>query len=287
MQQWGIHLMLVELAIGDAYGAGFEYSPEPMVREQNDLSRYVQHPRHGIRPGCYTDDTQMSIAIAEAIVSGEPWTRENLAQRFVTAFKRDPREGYAGGFYAFLQEINDGEEFLAKIRPHSDRSGASMRAAPIGVFPTVETVIERCKLQAALTHNTPDGINAAIAASLMSHYFIYNIDPKSDLPQFINEFAPGSWLAPWRGKVGSKGVMSVHAALTAVMTHNSLSEILKSCIAFTGDVDTVATIALSAASCSNEVAQDIPPVLIETLENNEYGLDYLRTLDGKLMQNMA
>lgn len=279
--------MLVELAIGDAYGAGFEYSPTRMVRELNDLSGYVQHPRHGIRPGCYTDDAQMSIAIAEAIVSGESWTRENLAHRFVTAFKRDPREGYARGFYAFLQEINDGDEFLARIRPHSDKSGAAMRATPIGIFPNVGTVIDSCKLQAALTHDTPGGINAAIAASLMTHYFIYNVGPKSELPQFVMEFVPGSWVTPWHGKVGAKGLMSVHAALTAVVSNDSLSEILKACIAFTGDVDTVATVALGAASCSNEIVQDIPSVLLDSLENEEYGLDYLRKLDARLMHNAA
>ncbi|MBE7383038.1 MAG: ADP-ribosylglycohydrolase family protein [Leptolyngbya sp. SIO1E4] len=278
--------MLIELAIGDAYGAGFEYAPIVMIREQNDLSRYVQHPRHNIRPGCYTDDTQMSLAIAEAIVSSEPWTRETLAQRFVTAFKRDPRQGYAGGFHAFLQEINDGAEFLAKIRPHSDKSGAAMRAIPLGVFSDVGTVIDRCKLQAALTHNTPDGINAAIATSLMSHYFIYALGPKADLPQFIHKWVPGSWKTPWQGKVGSKGLMSAHAALTAIMAHNSLSEILKACIAFTGDVDTVATIALGAASCSTEITQDIPAVLIETLENSTYGLEYLQDLDQQLMQQV-
>ena len=276
--------MLVELAIGDAYGAGFEYSPTPMIREQNTLSAYVQHPKHDIRPGCYTDDTQMSIAIAEAIVSGDPWTDENLAHRFVTAFKRDPREGYASGFHALLQEINNGGELLDKIRPHSDKSGAAMRAVPIGVFPQVTTVIERCRLQAALTHNTPDGVNAAIVASLMSHYFIYKLGPKLELPQFISEYVTGSWTTPWRGKVGSKGIMSVHAALTAVMAHTRLSEILQACIACKGDVDTVATIALGAASCSNEIAQDLPARLFNTLENDRYGLDFLRQLDSQLMQ---
>ncbi|QBD80454.1 ADP-ribosylglycohydrolase family protein [Ktedonosporobacter rubrisoli] len=51
--------MLLELAIGDAYGAGFEYVDPEMIRRQNNLSHYVKHPRHAIRPGCYTDDTQM------------------------------------------------------------------------------------------------------------------------------------------------------------------------------------------------------------------------------------
>ncbi len=274
--------MLVELAIGDAYGAGFEYSPNRMIREQNDLSGYVQHPRHGIRPGCYTDDTQMSIAIAEAIVSGESWTKENLASRFVSAFKRDPREGYARGFFAFLQEVRDGVEFLEEIRPESDKSGAAMRACPIGVYGAIEGVIERSTVQASLTHNTPDGIAAAVAASLMSHYFIYNLGPRSDLPHFIADHVPGEWAVPWKKKVGAKGTMSVRAAITAVAANGSLSSILKECVAFTGDVDTVAAIALGAASCTQEVEQDLPEILFENLEDGRYGLAFLSRLDGKL-----
>lgn len=279
--------MLIELAIGDAYGAGFEYSPEPMIREHNTLSAYVQHPRHNIRPGCYTDDTQMSIAIAESIASGEPWNRENLAHRFVTAFKRDPREGYAGGFYAFLQLVNDGPEFLDKIRPHSDKSGAAMRAVPIGIFPEVGEVIERCRLQAAITHDTPDGINAALGVSLMAHYFIYAVGPKAELPQFISKYIPGDWTTPWQGKVGSKGMMSARAALTTVVAHDSLCEILKACIAFTGDVDTVAAIALGAAACSPEISQDLPIVLFDTLEQGQYGSEFLRRLDSQLIPSKS
>jgi hypothetical protein len=38
--------MLIELALEDAYGAGFEYTPDVLVWQQNDLSRYVQHWRY-------------------------------------------------------------------------------------------------------------------------------------------------------------------------------------------------------------------------------------------------
>ncbi|MEM9119799.1 MAG: ADP-ribosylglycohydrolase family protein [Cyanobacteria bacterium P01_F01_bin.56] len=279
--------MLVELAIGDAYGAGFEYAPDSLVRDRNNLTAYVQHPRHDITPGCYTDDAQMSIAVAEAIVSGEPWNAEHLARRFVTAFKRDEREGYARSFYAFLQEITDGDEFLARIKPHSDKSGGAMRAAPIGVYSNVGTVIDRSKRQAELTHKTTDGTNAAIAASLMAHYCLYNIGPKAELPQFISEYVPGSWIAPWFGKVGHKGLDSVHAALTAVVAHNSLSDILRASIAYTGDVDTVATIALGAAAGSQEVDQNLPQCLYDNLENGPYGLDYLIQLDRQLLEQAA
>jgi len=274
--------MLLELAIGDAYGAGFEYANEMIV--DNNLSRYVPHPRHRLIPGSYTDDTQMSIAIAQVIISQAPWTPEVLAQSFVTAFKRDIREGYAKNFYRFLLEIQDGKEFLSKIRPDSDKSGAAMRAAPIGIYPTPEKVIEAATIQAAITHNTPNGINAAVAAALMSHYFIYQLGPKRKLGQFLEGYVLfGEWSKPWQGEVKSKGWMSVRAAITAVMRNDSMSELLQDCIAFTGDVDTVAAIALAAGSCTQEISQDIPIHLVTGLENGAYGRDYLVALDQQLM----
>ena len=120
--------VLLELAVGDAYGAGFEYVDRDAIQVANDLSRFVKHPRHQIVPGCYTDDTQMSIAIAEVLVTGAPWTPEVLADAFVTAFQRDPREGYAARFHAFLSRVENGQQFLAEIDPTSDKSGAAMRA---------------------------------------------------------------------------------------------------------------------------------------------------------------
>jgi len=277
--------MLLELAIGDAYGAGFEYVEPEMVERYNDLSGYVQHPSfQQLKPGCYTDDTQMSLAIAETIVDREPWTREVLATRFVETFKRDPRVGYSRKFYQFLRQIQDGREFLEAINWTSDKSGAAMRAAPMGVFPSVEKVIEAATIQGAITHNTPDGINAARAAALMSHYFIYKLGPKGRLGKFLEGYVAGEWSEPWRGVVKSKGWMSVRAAITAVMRNDSLKGLLKDCIDFMGDVDTVAAIALAAGSCSEEITPDLPYHLIEGLENGAYGRDYIIKLDEQLMK---
>ena len=81
--------------------------------------------------------------------------------------------------------------------------------------------------------------------------------------------------------------MSVRAAITAIMTADSMAEILRQCVAFTGDVDTVAAIALGAAAASPEIKQDLPEVLIAGLENGPYGSDFLRRLDQRLMQTMT
>jgi len=279
--------MLVELAIGDAYGAGFEYVRDRrFLTRNNKLHAYVQHPRHRRKPGVYTDDTQMSIAIAELIVDGSPWTEERLAGKFVEVFHRDPREGYAGGFYAFLKKTRTGEAFLANIRPDSDKSGAAMRASPIGVYPSIDAVIERSSLQAALTHNTPDGINAAVAASLMTHYFLYGLGAKKDLPDFLVEHVPGNWHEPWMGEVGSRGWMSVRAAIASVVRHESLAAVLKSAVAWGGDTDTVAAIALATGSCCQELVPDLPDRLFHDLEKGQYGLPFLRELDKALLNQV-
>lgn len=93
--------MLVEIAIGDAYGAGFEYA-KPTPDRPNDLSRYYQHPRHGIIPGCYTDDTQMSLAVAEALIeNGAAATSLQFVEKFILAFQRDPAKDTPAAFGSF------------------------------------------------------------------------------------------------------------------------------------------------------------------------------------------
>ncbi len=275
--------MLIELAIGDAYGAGFEYVDARVVRDHNDLTGYVQHPRHkGIAPGCYTDDTQMTLAIVETMLSRRRWSKGNLAQAFVDVFQRDPREGYAGAFHGFLQEVRDGDDFLARIKPQSEKSGAAMRAGPIGLHPDLDEVMRRAELQATITHDTPRGIVAAQAAALLTHYCRHRLGARDRVLHFLAANLPGPWATPWQGKVGHLGVESVAAAATSLRDSTCMRDLLRRCIAWTGDVDTVATIALCAGSCCAEIEQDLPAVLHDGLERGSYGYDYLAQLDEQL-----
>jgi ADP-ribosyl-[dinitrogen reductase] hydrolase len=239
---------MVELAIGDAYGGGFEYASASFVVRHNTVEGYLQHPKHtGIPPGAYTDDTQMTLAVAELLVDGGEWTPLALADRFVEVFHRDPREGYAGGFHAFLRSVRTGREFLARICPNSDKSGAAMRVAPVGLLPSVDEVRHYAALQARVTHDTPAGVASAEAAALAVHYCHHALGPLEDIGGWISEQLGTDWARPWQGKVGSKGAMSVRAALTALASARSMADLLRTCVAYTGDVDTVATIALAAA----------------------------------------
>ncbi len=160
-----------------------------------------------------------------------------------------------------------------------------MRAGPIGVLPTAEEVVARATVQAKVTHNTPEGIAAAQAAALMTHYFLYNHGRKAGLFSFVTQYVPTGLTVPWKGKVGSKGLTSVSAAMTAVMRNDCLANLLIDCVAFTGDTDTVCTIAMAAASCCEEYAFDLPENMYVLVEQGReaYGLEFLRELDGALL----
>jgi len=277
-------MMILSLAVGDSYGASFEYSHLAHIEKHNTGVYYSKHPRHNIPPGFYTDDTQMTLAIAEALLSDERWTKERLASRFVEVFKRDERAGYSGGFYKILKQVNTGRELLEAVSGNSDKSGGAMRTTPIGLCETLGEVEKKTEIQASVTHNSVDGIEAALAASFMAYYFHKRLGEPDALPTWLGEELDWRWAAPWVGKVKTKGWMSVRAAITAVSRNLSMTDLLIDCINFTGDVDTVATIALAAASLSEDYDQDLEESLILGLENRAYGRDYINVLDAQLKE---
>lgn len=275
--------MLVKIAIGDAYGAGFEFAPLSFV-EKNNVLKYIPHPLGTIPEGKYTDDTQMSIAIAELMLSGKSWSKFNIAEAFMKAYKRDKRLGYAGGFQGFLDTVQTPHEFLAKIKPDSSKNGAAMRAVPLGYEPNLSSVMHKAIVQAQVTHDTVGGTVSAAAVALMSHYFIYKLGDKSGLQRFIERYLRIT-LNPCKvTETACHGLDTVDAVLTVLMKSESHTEILRNSVALGGDTDSVASIALGIASTSNLYKKDIPLHMYDKLEvgNYHYGKNYLNNLSRRL-----
>jgi ADP-ribosyl-[dinitrogen reductase] hydrolase len=266
--------ILLSVAVGDAYGAGFEFETPEVVKRENDGKHYRK--RAGFTPGHYTDDTQMTLAIWEAVRLGEPWTPRYLADRFVYVYHRDPRPGYARGFEGVLKACKNGTELLEKLKPESDRNGAAMRSVPLGLLPSITKVKAYAKIQGAITHNTPGGIASSQAVGLMAHFGLKRLGKLSELAAFLEKHVPGTpWSEPWRGEVPLHGISTARAALTALLACRTQSELLRAAVAFTGDTDSVAAIALGCSACFTEYKQDLPRVLVQGLENGPYGREYL------------
>lgn len=279
--------MLVEMAIGDAYGAAFEFLKPQRADELsmfNHGTQFYKHPDLPIGGGRYTDDTQMTLAIAEHMLSGAEWTKEALADRFLFTFHRDARSGYSGGFLNLMHLVESGEELLANLKPGSTRSGAAMRVAPIGLYHSADKVLEVAALQAQVTHDSPEGIESAQAIALATHYLAHRLGSKSALPSYLASRLGNTWQEPWQGWVSVEGMPCARAAITALLSSNSAVEIMTNTVAFGGDVDTVAAMACFMASCSWETETEMTPYLKAGLENGPFGYDYLHNLDDQLFE---
>lgn len=276
--------MLLEIAVGDAYGAGFEFSSREKIHRHNDLSRYVGHDL-GFSAGHYTDDTQMSIAVAEVLLENGENTdpsRETFAHAFVRCYQRDPRPGYAKGLQSLLDECRDGVDLLQTIRPESRRNGAAMRAVPIGLLADTEQIKRVAHAQASVTHDTPEGILSARVVALMAHVLLYEQMAFVDVAAFIQRQTGFVLANDWNREVECDALQTLHAVHTVLLRHRRLSDLLAAAVDLGGDADSVAAIASGLASLSREYVNDVPPVLIDSLENGAYGRDFLQALDDCL-----
>ncbi len=103
----------------------------------------------------FTDDTVLTVAIADAILTGKPYVDSirRIGQRY-------PNAGYGGSFMKWLLSDNP--------RPYNSwGNGSAMRVSPVGfAFSTQDEVLQQAKMTAEITHNHPEGIKGAQATAL-------------------------------------------------------------------------------------------------------------------------
>jgi ADP-ribosylglycohydrolase len=289
--------MLLGLAIGDAFGAGFEN----VHRGSSRLS--VQRPyRYPGGTGIYTDDTQMSLAVAEHMASDIPFAQETLASHFVYAYRRDKRNGYSSHTKGMLGSSWCGMD-LINAQSTEERSGrrsdgSAMRAVPIGLFPDLYDVVEFATINSIITHAHPSAVSASIGVALASHYTYYNLGSPEDIIGYVRQYIPplhpgfDAYLADIddldHSDVGrilgryadygapydnARPVLGVVLFILKYFS-SSLPAVIEQCIGFGGDVDTTMCMAMGIAMMHGSIDADLQ-VLIDDLENGHYGRDHL------------
>lgn len=280
--------MILAIAIGDAYGAGFEFTGKSFIRENHTMERYVQNPRYpDLLPGMYTDDTQMSIAIAEWLTGEEV---QELPDVFVEVYKRDPRKGYGKRIQAALDSSQNGNDFETQVSGfNSIGNGSAMRAVPLGILP-IDVLVTTAAAQAMLTHGHY-GVGPAVITAAMSYFSLYEHASFAELETFLfdhfcdkqEDSTVVHAVLPWHGgPVPCDGSETVRAVFSIVTQATSLKDALDRAIKLGGDTDSVAAIALGIASARLE--NDIPTNFVEGLEvGRKYGPEFLKRLGRKLM----
>ena len=140
--------------LGDAFGSGFEgMNPEKARFHMDNLSKKFLRS--------YTDDTDMTLAVAESLIESSGVNPEDLGKQF--NLHCDLTRGYAVGTIKAVLAIRAGLKWyeVARIvfKDGSFGNGAAMRVSPVGLFyhHDLEGLRRAAMEQANITHVHPLG----------------------------------------------------------------------------------------------------------------------------------
>ena len=283
------------MAKADAFGMKYEFVDHPIPVDKGNLF-YGPHPRHhDYQERHYSDDTQMSLANAELLLKKKDLskiTKLDFIRAWQETFKRDPRVGYSKYMYAQMSSDMTPKQFCEKFASNTGTtSGAAMRAAPFGLIEDFNLAINLASEQASITHNSPAGRFSASVVTAAVH-FLHHGGHFDYLQYFLENTVTGRWLPVWKdpqcGLVEdpNNGLKIVGQALAATEDKKSLAEVFLSSVSQSrvADTDTIATMAAAISSRRQDIIDDLPLALHDTLENGPYGRDYLGEIDKKLMK---
>jgi ADP-ribosylglycohydrolase len=171
---------LLGLACGDALGLLTEFRSLELILESFGMNGIQELPE----PALFTDDTQMTIAVAEALCSSGHGSIEELAHTMSAAFvlwMDSPENNRAAGHTCMssCNRLKRGVPWQAAGDRGSKGCGANMRVAPIGLYACGdEARLRRLAVQSALlTHAHPAALAAAEATALCVAWAVQGIHP--------------------------------------------------------------------------------------------------------------
>ena len=265
--------------LGDIIGSPYEWHN----RKSKDFPLFSKYSR-------FTDDTVMTLAVAagfmavfnnadDQIESGDDVTDDNNAiveKSIISNMKtfglRYPDAGYGGRFRDWLENGTG---------PYNSwGNGSAMRVSPAAwICSSIDKVREMARLQAAVTHDHPEGIKGAEA--LASAIFIARVGgTRDDIRAYVTEefgydlartcdsIRPG-----YRFDVSCQG--SVPEAIIAFLDSRDFEDAVRNAISLGDDSDTIGAMAGSIAEAFYGVPVELkmkcesmlPPDLREILRN--------------------
>lgn len=198
----------------------------------------------------YTDDSVMTLAVADAFLSLPPEASEVEIRRFLvrsmqTYGQKYPYAGYGGMFRRWLKDSNP--------QPYgSYGNGSAMRVSSVGwLFDDLQTVRHMARLSAEVTHNHPEGIKGA-EATACALYLARTGSTKAEIKSYIEAnfhydlSRTCDEIRPTYRHVESCQE-TVPEAITAFLEGNNFEDVIRTAVSLGGDCDTLTCIAGSIA----------------------------------------
>lgn len=252
--------------LGDIVGSRFEFDAPGWKKEFEFLT-----------PECnWTDDTVMTIAVAEALlrVGREAGVAE--IEQAVTDSMRDwgqryPYAGFGGRFNNWLVSSNP--------KPYgSYGNGSAMRVSAAGwLYESLDRTREVAAATARVTHSHPEGIKGAECTAAVI-YLGRTGSTKEEISDYIirefgYDFSESMEEMRARHRHDESCMDALPKAIRSFMDGTSVEDTIRNAVSLGGDTDTIAAIAGSMADgfyglssdykmdVDNRIVEDMKPVL--------------------------
>ena len=301
---------LTGLAVGDALGMPFEMESPLSENLSNWTGEYRNSGRnainHKLKPGQFTDDTQMSIALAEALLEKNYYDMSVAAKKYLAWFTSGDCRGIGTTTRIAMMNIAQGRDLDSCGVEGAEGNGTAMRAAPLGAHQTKG--VERLRaaafwgqMDASVTHRSTEAFEGSAAIAVATSHLCSGGRKDALLPTVLEHVRTSQvrvgietlhralrrgdtmedflktreWLL---SGVSGHVVQTVPAAFTIFAYSDNFSETVRNAVSLGGDTDTVAAIA-GALAGSYYGIEGIPETLLLPLERAAY----LRDLELRLL----
>lgn len=268
--------------IGDIAGSVYEY-PEfldmmnrtiSIERRKSVLDKSIEEL---LNQRCfYSDDTVLTIAIADSIVNEVPYADKLREYGLKYINLNNGRKEY------FESSFSPNFRNWLKLggQASSDGNGAGMRVSPVGfLFDDLRQVEQEAMKSAIPSHNNVDAINGAkaiaqsvtlarngVSKQMIKQYicdkYKYNLDIDLDKLREANIFYPTC-------------KVTVPQAISAFLQSNGFEDAIKKAISIGGDTDTIACMTGAIAEAYYGIPQNIKNCIINYDMPDEF-LDILK-----------
>lgn len=237
--------------IGDVVGSRFEFDN---LRSKNfDF----------FTPKCFcTDDTVMSVAVAEALLKHETICDEVDADEFkrdlVSAFRKYGRAfpfcGFGNSFFMWVMG-DDPAPY------NSFGNGSAMRVSPVGWYAqTLDEAEHIAKLTSEVSHNHPEGIKGAVVTA-GAIFLARTGKSKDEIKKYIEsfEYNLSTSVATYQktNKFDETCQKTIPVAMRCFLESEDFEDTIRNSISVGGDSDTIACIAGSLAEAFYGVPEEL------------------------------
>ena len=225
----------------------------------------------------YTDDSVLSVAVADWAMSDQQLSAEQLENKLVEYGRSfpNPLGGYGEMFRVWLfspehlLDFKTGKVIGKRCPYHAWSNGAAMRVSALGwLFDSLAATEDAAARSASVTHNHPEGIKGAqaVAAAI---YMARTGSSKQEIKQYITERFNYSLNESWdvlheNYSWDSSCQGTVPPALICFLESSDYEDAVRKSIAIGGDSDTIGCI---TGGIAEAFYQDIPQFMVEHAMN--------------------